>query len=486
MSLSDPLVVDCKFVCLEADSRTTALRIPQKRDIPDFHFRTEEGIFISAQRHLGEIDVNHISHPLSETELYLTNLIKAICEPLDLNAKRGLTLKFVTTETERGYEPAVRGEPLFESYDAEVQLAKSRVLKRISTQYDKSLEWLLKQGAQEQDLLPLQAIQETTSDEKIYLASKRTFTGLIARCQLTHQNGNTYSGWAKIGITEDKRKILHRAAHYAQLTSLHSLLHPIKPIVHAFYNNDEEGISALLTYDAHHNLKLVALEDQIAYFALRTEIIQRYAEKTTGENRIATMYDSDLIDIFDVALEHTFMREHKDDPHFKEKPLPFVVEYDKIESWLSSGKADKETIGKIKKQKQLYQAVAARASSYGHQATILANLDRRRDNTFLSQEKGERLLHVYGDDDLVAPGTEEIVLGSMGQQNLQRQVRAYVFMRQALERKYDAEINLNEKDLLQKTRDIAFLSNLRFGAYEASQSKPSGLINLALQYAPHC
>ncbi|MBI2103080.1 hypothetical protein HYT55_04525 [Candidatus Woesearchaeota archaeon] len=476
---SDPVVVDCKFVCLEPRV-INGINLLQKRDIPDFHFRTGRDIFVSGESHLGEINVNHILRPLSDTA-YLVELVRAMSGHLGSKLMSSLTLKLVSLETDLGYQISIRGEPAFETYQSGVQIAKSSIIQK-QTKYEKSLEWLLQQGVSEDELLPLHVVQETTSNHQVTLATRSTFTGLVARCKLTPNEGHLYPGWAKIAVTDEKRNILRRADHYAKLTALHPALRLIKPITHSFYDNEEEGVSALLTFDAHANRELVSLDDQISYFRLRTEILRAYAKENTFENGPAVLYDDELIDVFDVALEHTLMREHRHDHLFQTKPIPFVVEYEKLESWLYSGEACEESIQKMRRQKRLYREVFQRALAYGSEATILANVDRRKSNTFLN----EKDLHVYGDDDLIAPGTEEIVLGSMGHQNIERQVHAYVFMRQALELKYGREIQLSKQQLLQRTRDIAFLSSLRFGAYEASRGQRTNLVDLASAYGRHC
>lgn len=246
-------------------------------------------------------------------------------------------------------------------------------------------------------------------------------------------------------ISREKAYVAKAAVYHAHAWK-HGLLRPITPKLLGFV--EVEDGAALLTYHTM-NKGIVPTEDAKAYFRLRRTLFAEFSklQKIKAD-------DPYMIDVFNRALAHTYMRNNVNDPAYTSSMRSVVMPFEQLVERASITTA-KDLLAELRGYETVYNEARKRFddSMYNGILTIV-NLDARPENVFDSN-LGTRPL---GDWDFAQVGLPEDDLAKLEAKNSLYYTAAYAFFRNKLEQERGNDFELTERDINALNARVAPLS----------------------------
>lgn len=276
--------------------------------------------------------------------------------------------------------------------------------------------------------------------------------------------------YGKIGIKD----MLLKEKKYMQDAKKHEFLRPITTSVDNLISG--KIFDCLLTEDSKNFDDPKALH---SYLNLRSEVFAKYC-MNNSEEFANLFFDTSLIDVFNLAVHHTYMRKHINEPEYKLANLTNFKDSRIYEFDIQN--ANPEFKRKFKKLIPLYNSLENEIKNYMSEPNIICHGDFRKENIFPS------ITRKIGDFGLAYPGISEFDLGRFETPNIEKYVKAYVFFRNEVEKGAGNNFYISDDkipEMIKKTSKISFTNSMRLAAFKSKQQEISGskkYLNLAKFY----
>ena len=261
----------------------------------------------------------------------------------------------------------------------------------------------------------------------------------------------------------------------------HSLLRPITP---QFENLIHDGDTTVLITKGTRNSGVVAGDDVVDYFHVQKELFEEYAAKR-NLNPVKLMSNNALVDVFNMALRHTYMRDFVGkDIYQKGKDVSPDFE---VFASRASGTTQTDLLGEFLVLAHPYSEAAKCFAQTEDNPRLesIVNYSGKPENVFV----GINGLRPQGDYGALAVGAPEYELAQLGVLEPTVFADAYLFFRQALEVNRGNHFELSQKDVQLFTKRVDLLSTLystRILSWELSRdfrSEAEDQLHLVNHYA---
>ncbi len=239
-------------------------------------------------------------------------------------------------------------------------------------------------------------------EEGIGKTTDKTFSQCVFRTKI-EKEGQAYSIFGKIG----KLDIQRQQAAYFEKAAQSPLLRPITPQVVELIEDPSTDLAIQLTYDTTDK-RIISGQEVREYLRIRSEAL-RYLGKITKTNPQELERNPLVIDCFNIALNHTYMRNHLNDMQLGSS-LSYFEESRSLErlAYLSKAKGNSSSL--VTSLLQEYAQTEEEVKEFLSKKTVLALGDCRGENIFPDAYGG--IMRIIGDP-MPRPGTEIFDLSRM-------------------------------------------------------------------------
>jgi len=239
--------------------------------------------------------------------------------------------------------------------------------------------------------------------EGVSKTTDKTYSQCVFRSKV-EKEGQTYPVFGKVG----KLNIQRQQAAYFERAAQVPLLRPITPQLVELIEDPALNVAIQLTYDTSDK-RIVPKEEVRDYLKTRGAAL-RYLGKITKTSPLELERDPLAIDCFNIALNHTYMREHLADPLFGTS-LSYFEEARSLERLSYLSKSDDYHSALATKLVQEYARTEEEVKEFLQKKSVLALGDCRAENIFADAYHGR--IRIIGDP-MPRPGTEIFDLSRMG------------------------------------------------------------------------
>jgi len=262
-------------------------------------------------------------------------------------------------------------------------------------------------------------------------------------------------------------KMLGKENLYLETAWRHSILQPITPKPLGIVNGKDVSVLFIYGTENHGIVPRDSLEE---YHDLRNKAFTKYA-KQLGTDSGKLLADYAMIDMFNRALQHSYMRGHTGEGTFGYNPVEIIAPADKIESFIADSN-NPESVKELRTMLATYDIVADETTGIllaEKSPTVVSN-DPRQENIFESADSTRPL----GDYGLATIGSPILDVGKSEITNLGPYTEAYVYFRNMIEQGLgrNFEIGIEETNLLKKgSIQMGYLNAIRMAGFMQTKGR---------------
>ncbi len=379
-----------------------------------------------------------------------------------------LSGRVLIDETQKAH---VRGEEPFERFETIFRSLRQETLQNSSLRYSIK-DTLLSLGVPADRL---ESVLEAAGNFDLIdptPAITDTYSGLVIPFTIAHNH--PFAG-KKANVKFARAVEIKREHTYLQDAAAHAQLRVITPRVFACLYGDKKGYAALVTLDTTND-NAVDIADQYTYFTVREKVFH------TLNIKDSMISNPLVVDVYNRALAHTLLAQHRNDPIYATSPFALVHPWEVLEERLAACN-DPSTRRKFQSFKLAYKTVEPRVREYGFDIpTTLIHGDARPENVWESP-LGVRPL---GDASHARAGNPEFDIGELEGPSPLHQGQLYLRVRDQLEQEINStsyQCHVSSAEFARRSLDISFVNAVRHGTWKAGHNVDSrNHSSLAMRY----
>lgn len=269
--------------------------------------------------------------------------------------------------------------------------------------------------------------------------------------------------------------ISREASHLDNLSSIH-YLRAISPKKKGILKS--ESLEALITHDIRDNFFLFPDEVKLYSSKLQETVIK--IGKYIGEDPMKLLKNTSVVDMFNRALEHTYMQKFSNDTIYNNKASPM---HNAIEQRVLDSSMSVSELKSLTDHIPNYLAMNQELIELHNSGKVVSNYDLRDEN-FIYLTQNLRVCVDYG---TVRVGNEAFdFLFEQGYSP--KLIEIYAMFRNSLEQELERDFELTQRDIITMKDNVVkinYSSAVKLGAFMASKNRVDEFnryVNLARYY----